>query len=389
MHLIVCKVFTVQEKWVISNRLDALNDSMRKLVAAFVIGLSQGLVVSIPAAIRYDGDGVLSSRLELERWYINRARFNPEAEADRLGIVKPAPGGHPDYDCCADNNAPNDFGSSVNEWTVWKKSKPPLAPNALLSMSSYFHSLDLAETGAFSHRSPSSNYYPQGSWPWDRTRIETYTNSISGNCENIGFGGLASLYNYPPAGTDPVSLHSNLYCDVTELTVGHRKAILNATAREIGLGNAQSKIHEAPWYWTLEYDTQDFGCRSNRHFFTETIFYDANANDLYDPGEGVGGVQVRLWDGTNQAAWYDESQASGSFAVPLDDLVRGHVIAVELFNPSAFPKKISIPRDYSTLREVEIAGYGVYPVGSFVQPDGQTNVGFRDLRPVSGATNPD
>lgn len=36
------------------------------------------------AASLYTNDGNVSARLELERWYINRARFAPEMEADRL-----------------------------------------------------------------------------------------------------------------------------------------------------------------------------------------------------------------------------------------------------------------------------------------------------------------
>ena len=39
------------------------------------------------SATEYQEDGILSARLELERWYINRARFDPELEADRLEMT--------------------------------------------------------------------------------------------------------------------------------------------------------------------------------------------------------------------------------------------------------------------------------------------------------------
>ena len=75
-------------------------------------------VSAVFAATRYDGDGTLTNRLEYQRWYINRARFAPEMEADRLSLVNTSPGGSPDYDVCEDTTDANDFGTTTNCYTI-------------------------------------------------------------------------------------------------------------------------------------------------------------------------------------------------------------------------------------------------------------------------------
>jgi len=186
------------------------------------------------AATCYTGDGVLTNRLELQRWMINRARFAPEREADRLGLTNSFTNGHPDYDVCEDVNT-NAFGGTTNQWAPWTLPRQPLAPNARLITAANNHCKDMAESG-YGHYSPSSNYYPIGSDPGERAEHEGYTNQISGYYENIGYGWAYSSGGYPADAYPPADFHDNLYIDAPITNRGHRQAILNDTGREIGLG---------------------------------------------------------------------------------------------------------------------------------------------------------
>ena len=322
---------------------------------------------AVSAATLYTNDGVLTAHQECARWYINRARFAPEMEADRLGMTNSTPGGHPNYDACEDGDGPNDFGTNSAQWAAWISPRPPLAPNRLLSIATDKHSRDLAASMAFSHYSPSTNFYPLNSSPGQRITAEGYSwNSYN---ENITGG-----YYTPP------DVHEALFVDIGITNRGHRKNILSTSVREIGVGRAETNT----LYWY--YDTHDCGARAGYHFFTDTLFNDANSNGVYDLGEGIGGIEVRLWNGTNEAAWYDVSEASGNLALPISDLPDGAEIQVELRNTNATPKTISIPLGFNTLGNIALTAGASYAAGSFVQPNGITNVGFRNLAPLLQAS---
>lgn len=315
------------------------------------------------AATLYTNDGVLTGYLEAQRWHINRARFAPEREADRLGLVNTNAGGHPDYDVCEDTQGPNDFGTTTSQWAIWTAPRPPVAPNEQLRRATDKHSRDMAECRAFSHYSPSANYYPLNSTPWDRGVAEGY--SYSSYAENIGAGFWT-----------PSSLHDALFVDTSISNRGHRKNILSTSVREIGLGRAVTNTY----YST--YDTHDFAGRSSVHFFTGTLFHDANTNGVYDTTEGVGGIEIRLWNGTNEAAWYDVSEASGNMAIPISDLTDGREIQVELRNTNTSARTLSLPLGYNTLGDLTLESGASQIIGAFLQPNGVTNVGFRNLTPV-------
>ena len=352
------------------------------------------LVQLLTAATRYDGDGVLVPRLELERWYINHARFTPENESDRLSLTNAA---NRDYDTCEGwdgETGGTSFGSNAAEWAQWIVERQPLAPNAVLNNCASNHSRDILETGLFQHDSPSSNYYPIGSWPKDRQAYDGYTNVVSGWYENIASGGQAGTSSYPPYGRPPDDVHRGLYVDDDDENRGHRKSMINSDAREIGLGWFRTHTYEYfgdPWYTnfyvTRDCDTQDFAKRGNDHFFTGTVFYDANSNGFYEEGEGVGGIEVRLWNGAQEAAWFDASQPSGNFAIPIEDLTDGNTITVQLINTNPASKRLTIPIGYNAMGEFELAASESINYGTFRQPDVLRNVGFRDTAPLFSSTS--
>lgn len=316
----------------------------------------------------YTNDGVLNARQETQRWWINRARFDPEKEADRLGLVNSTAGGHPDYDCCEDTSANNDFGTTPAEWVPWKASKPPLAPHRLLRLTATNHARDMAETGIFQHNSPSANYYPLNSTPGQRLTAQGYTWSAYGEC--IG-GNYASGRAF----------HEGIFRDSIIEDRGHRRIILGADYRELGVGNAYRPASG----WT--YDVQDYGARSSGHFFTDTIFFDANANGIYDEGEGVSNIVVTLFDGATRYGTGDLSTASGNFAVPIDALTDGRSITVKLSNTNGSPNaRVTLPFGYNTAGDIWLPRGATNTIGVFTQPVGRVNVGFRNIEPHILAT---
>lgn len=351
------------------------------LLALGVAWSLPGFVPALSAATLYEQDGVLNGRQEVMRWLVNRARYAPEREADRLGLVNSTPGGSPHFDACEDVSGSNAFGTTTEQWSHWVTAKGPLAPHAALTRAAQKHAQDMAETGKFQHTSPSANYYPLNSWPWNRTAAEGYANQVAGYLENLAYAGYGSSITYPPQANSPGGVHQNLFIDVTAADRGHRQAILNPAAREIGVGWQRSYGRNGSFYMTYDYDAQDFGRRIGHHFFTDTIFRDANSNGVYDDGEGVGGVEVRLHQNGVEAAHYDVSGPSGSFAVPLQGLTPGAPVDITLVNGSTNSVTLSVPVDYDSLGHLDLPAGTSRVLASFLQPAEDTNVGFRQAEP--------
>lgn len=349
----------------------------RGLIAAAGIVVAAGLS---HAASLYTADGELSPRLELQRWYINRARYAPEREADRLGLVNTDPGGTPDYDVCEDTDGTNDFGSSPVAWARWTNSLGPLAPEVRLNTAAENHARDMAETGIFSHYSPSSNYYPEGSSPYQRQLAEGYTNQIVGYYENIAMGWRSSIVGYPEWGRLPENVYTSLFIDLSAASRGHRQAILNSNALEIGLGHCRTNIYEAPYYRTYDYDVQDFGRRAGWYFFTDTIFHDDDGDGFYDEGEGRPGVEIHLYQ-NGEGPWYDASSPAGNFAIPIQSLAAGRLVTVEVVNAAGSNLTLSIPLGFNTIGELPLTTDESFVLGTFVPATHARNYGFRDLRP--------
>ena len=340
------------------------------------------LLAAVPAgaATLYTGDGVPGDREEYQRWAINRARYAPEREADLRLLTNTYPGGSPNYDVCEDTNV-NAFGSTTNAWAAWTTSREPLAPNAKLNTAASKHAKDMAVTGALQHGSPSSTYYPSNSTPLQRHAFEGYTNQIVGYYENIASGDRGNSVAYPAEGRPVSNVYAALFVDATIDDRGHRQAMLNSTAREIGIGTFRTNAFVNPFFRTYDYDVEDFGRTSSNHFFTDTIFFDANTNGVYDEREGVGQVEVHLWNGGGEALWYDTSQTSGSFAIPINDLPDASEIWIELRNAGA-STNITLPFGYTAAGDITLSNNASFWLGSYRQPNGITNVGFRNMVPA-------
>jgi hypothetical protein len=375
---------------------------------ALVCGAAVSIVlgaVDCPAQTQYIDDELFDERGELQRWYLNRARFHPEMEADRLGLYNAMPGGHPDYDVCEDGNGSGSFGTTTNEWALYKRSLGPVAPHFLLTYSVYYHCADMAiMTDAFfpvyyapyfAHEtpdrgdgiSPTGYYYAGSIWA---DRWDTLGSAYGYSYGEVWWGGenlsLAQLLvgggDPPPYATTAESVHDGLFTDYDVVNRGHRHTALFEHHRESGFALYRlQKIVDGDGY-TWDYDGQDFACRSESYsFFTGTIFYDADQDSAYDEGEGVGGIGVFLrHDGVHEP-WYDVSHDLGHFAVPLNTAHDGEEITVELYNFRDVPVTISIPRNFSEVGDVTLAPYESLMYSTFRQ-ESQKNYGFRNTAAI-------
>lgn len=94
---------------------------------------------------------------------------------------------------------------------------------------------------------------------------------------------------------------------------GHRDAIHNANFREIGVGVVTGTNNTVSPAAGPQLVTQDFGTRySSPNLGTGVAYYDLNANNFYDIGEGISGLRVNM-SGTTT---YCTTAAGGGWVVP-------------------------------------------------------------------------
>jgi hypothetical protein len=231
------------------------------------------------AMLLYDsGDPTPDEQLVLEM--INRARANPIAEGQRLGIDI--------HEGLQDPNGPELVGS-----------RPPLAMNPALLAIAQAHSEDMYNQTYFSHTDPN------GTTAFQRMTNAGYDYARAG--ENMA------------AGTDMSAAELEDFMMVDSGTAGrlHRVNLLDifpypcgdppCAYSEVGVGYYQGPTGQA-------FITEDFGATSyTGPFLTGVVYDDANGNNFYDVGEGIAGVTVTPSTGN----YYAISTSSGGFAFPI------------------------------------------------------------------------
>jgi len=255
---------------------------------AFVAVILVASLLSLPAVtptvtalVRYDsGNPTPDEQLVLE--YINRARANPIAEGQRLGI---------------------DIHEGLQDPSLVGP-RPPLAMNNLLLSIAEAHSEDMYNGNYFSHTDPN------GTTAFDRFTNVGYdyvragenmaasTGSTAAELEDFmmvdsGTSGrphrvnLLDLINAYPCGTPP--------CVYYEVGIGY---YAGATSNSIG----------------SDFITEDFGAApSAGPFLLGVVYNDVNNNNFYDIGEGLGGVTITPSSGS----YYAVSSSSGGYAIPI------------------------------------------------------------------------
>lgn len=236
--------------------------------------------------------------------FINRARADAAAEAARLSATT-------DTDVLAMVAYFHvDFDIMTSQFATLTQKTQPLSMNAKLLASARLHSLDMLDNvfqGHFSSANPPPPNQP-GDSPGDRIAHQGY--SFSSFTENIfsfakspwfAHAGFNIDWGYGTGGMqDPP---------------GHRIALHNPDFREIGIGaiwgsNSQGTNSVGPLIVTQDLGT---GPGGGHPFITGVTYDDANTNNFYDSGEGIGGVRVDV-DGSN---FYAISSTHGTYSVPV------------------------------------------------------------------------
>ncbi|MCL4179575.1 MAG: hypothetical protein KJ072_17740 [Verrucomicrobia bacterium] len=306
------------------------------MIAKAALNLAALWLCAVPtlfAQTEYTADGNPTALEEEIRWLVNRGRFNTARE--------------------------NETRSTT--YTDVPATAPPLAPHHAITLASRHHSEDMARNNLFQHATiPGSAYYDPVTQPdpWDRMRAEGY--NFDSAAENIaaGYGTAEAAY---------IGWWKS---------EGHRRNMYNVNHREIGNGY---------FYWTSStyrhYYTMDLGRYASTHFFTDTLFHDANNDGAYDQNEGRSGLHILLRIVGTPHTQFDVSTPAGSFAIPIQSIPDGTVVQVFLANPTATATSLSLPRNYDDYSLVTLGPNQEVLAGSFVQPASAINLGFRDLAP--------
>jgi len=222
---------------------------------------------------------------------VNRARLNPQSEANRHGIS---------------------LNDGLAAGTISSNPKQPLAFDSLLIDSSRSHSQWMLDTDTFSHtgvdgtssnqRMRDAGYQFTGSW-------------TSG--ENIGYKGTTGTVNVANFTED---VHGNLF-----KSPGHRKNILNSNFREIGIATTTGEFDG----FNSLMATQNFAKSGNEIFLTGVAYDDLVIDDdFYTVEEGLADIDVTAINtatgtsyttATMDAGGYQLALPSGTYDVSFSD----------------------------------------------------------------------
>ena len=319
--------------------MDCLVDTRR----FFEIGASLALAVLMAAAPArgsqaYDfGDPTPDQ--EWMRFLINRARANPEAEADRFKIHNT----HPD----ASPAGAYDVGEGItlagledqrDYWSRYQGPRQPLAWSAALNASAQNHSHDMYRYNNFDHSTTRSDYgYPRGAGPADRAVIEGFPTHYVG--ENIFAARLAGEFS-------AADVHEDLFVESDYEERGRRQNMLHSGWREIGVGYYAGEPNAGGWtdFWTIDFgsdalsaDLSDPYPEIDTAFVTGVAYDDLNSDGAYQPGEEMPGLRVWAWGSGRLLAWHADTAAGGGYAIPLEhedgsDVYQGNPVEVIFFD---------------------------------------------------------
>jgi hypothetical protein len=252
------------------------------LVMSVTFSLSLGPIApKVTGAVLYDsGNPTADEQLVLE--YINRARADPIAEGQRLGI-----------DIHEGLSNPSLVGP-----------RPPLAMNKMLLGIAEAHSRDMYILNYFSHTDPN------GTTPFDRMIHAGYDYVRAG--ENMAASTSA------PA----TELEDLMMIDSGNAGRPHRVNLLDLITPypctnapcvyyEVGIGYYAGST---PNSIAADFITEDFGATGNTGpFLLGVVYNDRNHNNFYDIGEGIAGVTII----TSAGGYFAVSSSSGGYAIPI------------------------------------------------------------------------
>ena len=279
---------------------------------------------------------------EWMRWLINRARLDPEAEADRLGIKNKHRQDVP--------NGTYDVGEGIkltgvtNQRTYWSRYQGPrqvLAWSGPLNAAARNHSDDMYVFDFFDDYTVQSTHgYTFNSASYERAYAEGYPCHFVG--ENITSSKLAGAYS-------PEEVHEDLFKDVGYPGRGNRRNLLHSYWREIGVGYISRRPNASGWtdFWTVKFGSDAFIAQGyddpdppvDTVFLTGVVFNDGNGDGQYQPGEQVPGVRVLAVGPAGPLKYYAITADGGGYSLPLvdaegNDLLEGDSVEVIFIDPA-------------------------------------------------------
>ena len=217
--------------------------------------------------------------------YINRARANPVAEGQRLGIDI--------HEGLEDDPQNGCYGPE------YVGVRPPLAMNPLLLGTAQAHSEDMYNQNYFSHTDPN------GTTAFQRIADAGYEYVSAG--ENMAAG----------SGMSATDLEDFMMVDSGTPCRPHRMNLLDIfpypppVYLEVGVGYYQGST---PNGYGDSFITEDFGTSANYGpFLTGVVYTNADGSNFYKVGEGISGVTITPSSGN----YYAISSASGGYAFPI------------------------------------------------------------------------
>lgn len=194
---------------------------------------------------------------------INRARLDPEAEADRFDL---------------------DLNDGLGAGTISGEALQVLAPSSELSAAAAAHSEWMLSADTFSHtgqngssagdRMANSGYEFVGEWTWR---------------ENLAWAGTTGTIDL----ADAIENHyEGLY-----RSSGHRVNTFDADISEVGLGQAEGMFTQNGQTYSSSMLTENFAASGGSTFITGVAYSDADRDKFYSIGEGLGGYNITA-DGT-------------------------------------------------------------------------------------------
>ncbi|MEP1766922.1 MAG: DUF4214 domain-containing protein [Sulfitobacter sp.] len=219
---------------------------------------------------------------------INRARLDPEAEAERFGI---------------------DLNEGLEAGTLDGSARQVLAPNELLNAAADAHGTWILETNTFSHTGAN------GSSPHERIEAAGYEfTGAYASGENLSYRGTTGTL-------DLDALMENNHHEDLFLSAGHRVNMLHDFYSEIGVSQLAGTFTSGTTEFNASVVVENFAVSGSSVFLTGVSYTDSDDDDFYSIGEGRSGVAVQADGSTTTTA------AAGGYAL---ELVASAAVAVSL-----------------------------------------------------------
>jgi uncharacterized protein YkwD len=287
--------------------------NVRNQFVALSVFLAAGFSSAFAQTEYSIGDPTPEQQAMLE--LINRARADGEAEATRQHL----PGGL--------QEGPPGIGGEV---TVITNTVQPLSWSPLLLNAAQTHADRLnADDQYFSGQSPhtwggttAAERIAAAGYPMNASQdyfgAKTTPSGFFPGPENAATALSIGPYVGRKLASTLVAGHNALFVDPGVPGRGHRLATMCDFWREIGIGISTGVDVGAGYRWDSIYLVQNFGSQTNgttfaTPFITGVVYDDKNGNNLYTPGEGVGGVRVDV-TGSN---YFAISSSAGGYSVPV------------------------------------------------------------------------